>query len=94
MDTEELKQITVEHFVPPFTSWCDVMLEYPMDHQLAFVALLDYLAHQMAGVAAEFQIEPNFAEAGEIFTEVATREFRKMATAERLNLDKMKESAA
>jgi hypothetical protein len=81
MDLEELKQITVEHFVPPFTSWCDVMLEYPMDRKLAFTALLDYLGHQMAGVAAELQLDPNFAEAGEVFAEVAEREFAKMETA-------------
>lgn len=78
MDTEELKRITVEHFVPPFTSWCDVMLEYPVDRQMAFIALLNYLAHQMAGVAAEFDIDPDFAEVGKIFEEVASQQFKKV----------------
>lgn len=78
MDVESIKEATVRHFVPPFTDWCDEIVMRVGDRKLAYTSLIDYLAHQMAGLAVEFDIEPDFAEAAELFGEVAQREFEKL----------------
>lgn len=76
MGRDDIKRTTAVHFMGPFATWVDEITQSGADRQMAFIALLHFFAHQLAGVAVEFDIQPDFAEAGEIVEELSAEQYK------------------